>query len=374
MKPKIAIVTNIAWNLYNFRRDLARALKEAGYEPVLIAYPDNYAAKLVEEGWTFVPMKNMERTGINPAKDIQLLFDFINTYKRLNIACALHYNAKPLVYASFAASYLNIPYIANITGLAGPFSGNRALISKVVGLLYKRAFKNSYKVVFQNKDDRAFFLDKKLTKASKTVLIPGSGVNMDKFDARLFEVPSNDKLIFLMFSRLSWAKGIAYYVDAARIVKRKYPGVEFKLMGPFDSDKLAIKKEQVEEWQKEGAIEYLGVSDNVQREICKADVIVYPSYYMEGLPKSLIESAAMSKPIITTDNVGCREAVDDGVNGFLVPVKDSAALVEACEKLINMPAEERAKMGEASRKIAVDRFDEKKVLGIYLNLINKIMH
>src|SRR5690242_17640149 len=125
LRPNIAIVANIAWNLYNFRRGLAVAIKEAGYEPILMAAPDKYAEKLIQEGWKFVPLKNMERTGVNPIKDITLFFDLMKIYKKYSIKCALHYNAKALVYASLSASFLNIPYLSTITGLAGPFSGGR---------------------------------------------------------------------------------------------------------------------------------------------------------------------------------------------------------------------------------------------------------
>jgi len=370
-KLQIAIVTNIAWNIYNFRRGLAAAIRNEGYEPVLMAAYDEYAEKLEEEGWKFVAVESMERTGINPLRDVALLKELINLYKTHEIGVALHYNAKPLVYASLAATYLNIPSIPSITGLAGPFSGNRLLISKIVTFLYTLALKKSHKVVFQNTEDREFFLDKKITQREKTVMIEGSGVNMKLFNSDLFGTPPVDKTVFLMFSRLSKAKGVEYYIEAAREIKAKYKNVEFKLAGPFDSDKLALSKEDVDAWHKEGIITYLGVSDFIQKEISESHIIVYPSYYREGVPKSLIESAAMSRPIITTDNVGCREVVQDGVNGFLVPIKDGKALAEACEKFMLMNEREKAALGKASRQIAIDRFDEEKVLKKYIELINE---
>ncbi|MEO6151498.1 MAG: glycosyltransferase family 4 protein [Mucilaginibacter sp.] len=373
-KPRVAIVTNIAWNIYNFRRGLATAIREAGYEPVLMAAPDPYAEKLIEEGWIFIPVNNLERTGINPLKDLRLLNEFIKLYKGNKIACALHYNAKPLVYASLAASYLGIPYIPSITGLAGPFSGDRPLIGKIVTILYTSALKHSYRVVFQNNEDRAFFLEKKITVAPKTLLIEGSGVNMEKFRSELYGEPPADHLVFLMFARLSRAKGVEYFIDSARFIKKKHPNIVFKLAGPFDSDKLALTKEEIDAWVKEGIIEYLGVSDFIQKEISQAHVIVYPSYYREGIPKSLIESAAMSRPIITTDNVGCREVVKDGVNGFLVPVKSGVALTAACERFIALSAEEKIAMGKASRELAAERFDEKKVVGAYVRLIGDCLN
>ncbi|GAA4331429.1 glycosyltransferase family 4 protein [Mucilaginibacter gynuensis] len=372
-RPRIAIVTNIAWNIYNFRRGLAIAIKNAGYDPILIAADDSYGAKLSQEGWDFVPVNHLERTGVNPIKDLMLFNEFIKIYKEYNISFALHYNAKPLVYASLAAAFLEIPFIPNITGLAGPFSGNRKLIAFLVTKLYRWALNKSEKVVFQNNEDLEFFVKNKIINLEKAILIEGSGVNMDNFKADLFEAPSDENTVFLMFARLSRAKGVEEYVNAARFIKNLYPKVTFKLAGPFDSDKLAIRKEEVEEWVNEGVIEYLGVSDFIQREISKAHAIVYPSYYREGVPKSLIESAAMSKPIITTDNVGCREVVRDGVNGYLIPVRDSASLAAAFTKFINLDKDQRDSFGEESRKIATSRFDEKIVIEAYMKLINRSM-
>jgi glycosyltransferase involved in cell wall biosynthesis len=368
---RVAIVTNIAWNLFNFRRGLAKAIKDAGYEPVLIAAPDAYSKRLVDEGWHFIPMQHLERTGVNPVKDLLLLKEFIDLYREQNIKFALHYNAKPLVYASLAAAALKIPYIATITGLAGPFTGNRAVIRQIVTVLYRLAFSRCQRLGFQNKEDLKFFLDKKMISKTKTFLVEGSGVNMDDFRAELYGQPPVNKTVFLMFARLSWAKGVKYYFEAAKIIKAKYPNVVFKLAGPFDGDSLSISKHQIDEWHNSGFIEYIGVSDFIQREISEAHVIVYPSYYREGIPRSLIESAAMSRPIITTDNVGCREVVNDGVNGYLVPVKNSVALAQAFEQYLNLTNEQKSDMGNASRKIALERFDERLILSRYLSFIRE---
>jgi glycosyltransferase involved in cell wall biosynthesis len=318
-------------------------------------------------------MQHLERTGVNPVKDLLLLKEFIDLYRDQNIKFALHYNAKPLVYASLAAAALKIPYIATITGLAGPFTGDRAIIRQIVTGLYRLAFAKCYKLGFQNKEDLKFFLDKKMISEAKTFLVQGSGVNMDDFRAERYGEPPVDKTVFLMFARLSWAKGVQYYFEAAKIIKTKYPNVVFKLAGPFDGDSLSISKQQIDEWHNSGFIEYIGVSDFIQREISEAHVIVYPSYYREGVPRSLIESAAMSRPIITTDNVGCREVVNDGVNGYLVPVKDSNALAAAFERYLNLTDEEKLKMGASSRQLALDRFDEKAILSTYIGYIDNAL-
>ncbi len=372
-KGKIAIVTNISWNLFNFRRGLARSITEAGFEPVLMAAPDNYEKKLVDEGWTFVPVKHLERTGTNPFSDVQLFFEFVSLFKKHQISCVLNYNAKPLVYASIASSYLNIPFFPTITGLAGPFSGNRTIVRQIVKVLYRIAFRRSSRVIFQNADDRDYFVRKNIINRTKSVLVNGSGVNLDQFKSEDLAVPTN-KIVFLMFSRLTKTKGVYHYVEAAKELKKTYNEVEFRLLGPFDHDKFAVKKEEVAAWNESETIDYLGVSDSIKNEISEADVIVYPSYYKEGIPKALMEAAAMSKPIITTDNVGCREVVTHGLNGFLIPVKDTSALVAACEKVILMKKEDRQKMGEASRKIAESKFNEDDVFLVYNTLIQNALH
>jgi glycosyltransferase involved in cell wall biosynthesis len=370
---KIAIVTNISWNIYNFRIDLVRAIKKAGYQPVLIAATDKYAKLLIEDGWTFIPVDNMERTGTNPFKDMVTFFDLLRIYRSHKIDLALHYHSKPLIYGNLAATLLKIPFIPTITGKGGPFSDDRKIIKLLVSFLYRLSFRKSAKVVFQNNEDMDFFVEEGITKRAKAELAEGSGIDLIKFDADRYTKPDNEKVVFFMYSRLTHAKGVTFYVDAAKKITKKYKNVEFKLAGTFESDRLAIKKEDMALWHKQGHINYIGVTTDMPLELSRSHVIVLPSYYSEGLPKSLIEAAAMSKPIITTNNVGCRQAVQHNVNGYLVPVKDSDKLAEAFEDFINLSDDEKKAMGAASRKAAETRFDKKIVVQKYMSLINNIL-
>ncbi len=216
-------------------------------------------------------------------------------------------------------------------------------------------------------------MKEKLIDENKCDILPGSGVDINKF--KPLKIEKNDKSFrFLLISRMLWDKGVGEYIEAVKIIKRKYKNVEFCLLGAIGvSNPNAIDKKVIRRWEKEKIIKYLGTTDNVVNEIAKADCIVLPSYYREGVPRTLLEAAAMEKPIITTDNVGCREVVDDGINGFLCRVKDSKDLAEKMEKMLNLSEEKRIKMGKAGREKIIKEFDERIVINKYLKTIEKLL-
>jgi glycosyltransferase involved in cell wall biosynthesis len=246
---------------------------------------------------------------------------------------------------------------------------NDNLSSKVARWLYKVSF-NRNRVLFENEDDCKEFLAKNLVKKSQTTLIPGSGINTEAFQPK--HTPSNSKnLIFLLIARLIKDKGVVEYIEAIKSIRTKYPTVQFKILGSYYfGNPSSISEEEVKGWIDDGIIEYLGYTDAVLEEIEKADCIVLPSY-REGLSRVLLEGASMSKPIITTDVTGCRDVVDDGVNGYLVPPKDSKSLAIAIEKMIALSDEERIIMGQKGRLKVIKEFDEKIVIKHYLNVINQ---
>lgn len=369
---RIAIVSNISWTLYNFRLGLAQEIKNAGYEPILISFPDKYAKILSANGWKFIPLKHFERTGINPIKDLLVLFELIKLYKSLKITCAFHYYSKSLVYGNLAASLLKIPFIPTIAGLGGPFSDSRPIVRALIRLLYKISFANSKRVVFQNDEDLNFFVRANIIKNKKAVLIEGSGIDLMKFNPSKYAEPRQDMLVFLMYARLTKLKGVEFYVEAAKAIKKKYKNTEFRLAGTFESDRQAVKKEDVLKWHNEGIINYLGVITDIPNELSQSHTVVLPSFYWEGLPRTLIEAAAMAKPIITTDNVGCRQVVTHGVNGFLVAKKSTGALISSLEHFISLSVADRLKLGETSRQIALERFDEKIINKRYISLIKEV--
>jgi len=368
---KIVISSNTSWSIYNFRLGLVKALKEKGYEVTIVAPKDGYTRKLVDLGFEYHDIF-INGKGTNPLEDLVTVGRYCKIYKNVKPSIALHFTVKPNIYGNVACKLLKIPVISTITGLGTPFVKG-GILTFVVEKLYRLALRNSSYVFFQNKDDFELFSSKGLVNKSKCEILPGSGINVERFRP----ISSEEKgksFRFLLIARLIWDKGIGEYVEAARMLKRKYKNVEFCILGPVGVDNPnAIPKEVVKSWENEGVIRYLGVSEDVREEIAASDCVVLPSYYREGIPRVLLEAAAMEKPIITTDSVGCREVVDDGVNGFLCKVKDAGDLANKMEMMLNLSEGERAKMGKAGREKVIREFDERIVIGKYLEAIERIL-
>jgi glycosyltransferase involved in cell wall biosynthesis len=363
----VAIVLNTSWNIYNFRLALIHALRNVGYKVILIAPKDEYSQKLEEEGFLYYDIK-MNNKGINPFEDLLLIHDFYKIYRKVKPDILLNYTIKPNIYSSLAAKCLGIPVINNITGLGTVFLNNN-LSSHIARWLYKISLRNN-SVVFQNRDDMRLFIEKKLIEEKSVTLIPGSGIDTERFKSAE-SVSRNTKFTFLMIARLIKDKGIEEYIEAIRLVhqSKNREKCTFKILGAlYLSNPTAISQKELDSWIEEGLIEYLGHSDNVQEEIEKVDCVVLPSY-REGLSRVLLEASSMAKPIITTDVPGCRDVVDSGVNGYLVKVKNSVELAEAMERMVNLPLEELTRMGEEGRKKVVNNFSQEKVIAKYLSLL-----
>jgi glycosyltransferase involved in cell wall biosynthesis len=369
---KIVICLNTAWNLVNFRAGLIRALVKSGHEVVAVAPEDKYAVSLNALGCRFVPL-HMENGGTNPMQDALLTWRFLRLFAHVRPDVYLGYTVKPNVYGSLAAHMLHIPVINNIAGLGAVFIKDGWLV-RVVRWLYRMALKRSAKVFFQNDDDRQLFISGGLVRAEVTELLPGSGIDLKHFTPTL--TPSvNDvksKFRFLLIARMLRDKGVDEYVEAARLLRHRWPQAEFCLLGFVDvQNPAAISRAEMDEWVAEGVVNYLGVSDDVRAQIVVADCVVLPSY-REGTPHTLLEAAAMARPIITTDAVGCREVVDDGVNGYLCKVRDSGDLAEKMEQMLSLSPEQRTEMGLRGRAKMVAEFDEQIVIGKYLAAIEEI--
>jgi glycosyltransferase involved in cell wall biosynthesis len=369
LNKRIVLSLNTSWNIYNFRLNLARALKKNGYEVVLIAPYDEYSDKLCEEfEYHDIYMNNK---GTNPKEDLKTLVSFYKLYKTIKPDVVLNYTIKPNIYGNIACRLLGIKIINNISGLGTVFI-KKSLVTKVVKWLYKYSLSKSSKVFFQNSDDRELFVENKLVSRDKCGLLPGSGIDTEKFKPLMY-VKEDDTFRFLLIARMLYDKGIAEYVEAAKIFKEKYKAVEFQLLGSLDaSNNTAISKEQMQEWVNAGYVNYLGVTDNVQEFIKKADCIVLPSY-REGTPRTLLESASMAKPIVTTHVVGCKEVVDDEVNGYLCEVRNAGDLADKMEMMLNLSNDERVLMGQRGREKMVHEFDESIVIQKYLDTIQKIL-
>ncbi|MFB9863450.1 glycosyltransferase family 4 protein [Rufibacter immobilis] len=363
---RIAIVINKSWNIFNFRLSLVRALLAAGHEVVAIAPEDAYSAKLVAEGCTFVPLP-MESKGTNPIKDMLLIRKFLQAYQSVKPDVILQYTIKPNIYGSIAARLAGIPTINNVSGLGTVFIVEN-LVSKIAMALYRFSFRFPAKVFFQNSDDKALFLERKLVRESITEVIPGSGIDTKKYRPAA-QFKRQHPFVFLMVSRALYEKGLVEYVEASKILKAKYPEIRVQLLGAIDEEgNIGIKRTLVEQWAQEGWLEYLGTSDDVASVMHQADCVVLPSY-REGTPRTLLEAAAMAKPIVTTNVPGCKETVVDGYNGYLCEVRNGADLAAKMEAVYQLSDAALQAMGQNSRRLAEEKFDEKFVIDRYFAAI-----
>lgn len=361
---KIMVLSSYAPTLFFFREDMMIAMIKKGHE-VIAAAPES------EEDWKdefkeinvkYVSIKGIERNSTNPIKDIIGFFSILKAIKKEKPDKIFAYQAKTIIYGCIAAKFVGIKEIYALMGGLGSVLRNKrySIASKIMKIEYKVAFKYCNKVFFQNSDDYKEMLGVGLIKDNKTVLINGSGVNMIKFAAK--PMPKNP--VFLFVGRIIRDKGVIEYIEAAEIVKLKYPRVKIQIVGYFDTNPTAIKKEEIQPYIDNGIIEYLGSASDVRPFLEKCFVFVLPSYH-EGTPKSVLEAMATGRPIITTDAPGCRETVIDGINGFLVPVKNSEVLAEKMIWMIEH-REEAEKMGQESLKICREKFDVNKVNEIIL--------
>jgi glycosyltransferase involved in cell wall biosynthesis len=373
MAPKrVMISINASWNIYNFRAGLIRGLQQSGYEVVAAAPLDDYSARLEELGCHHVALP-MDSNGSSPLKDGLLFLRYLRLLRRERPDVFLGYTIKPNIYGSLAARLLGIPVINNVSGLGTAFIHDTWL-TRLVELLYRLALRSSKTIFFQNTDDRNLFVASKLARLEQTSLVPGSGVDLDKFRPQPSLAPpgSSTSPCFLLIARMLWDKGVGEYVEAARLVKKLVPGARFQLLGFINAgNPMAISRAEIDAWAREGAVEYLGVADDVRGVIEKADCVVLPSY-REGTPRTLLEAAAMGKPLITTDAPGCRNVVDDGVNGFLCTVGDANDLAEKLITFASLNPARRREMGLASRLKAEAEFDERIVVNRYLAALEVI--
>jgi glycosyltransferase involved in cell wall biosynthesis len=369
-KAKVLFATNSAWNFINFRAGLIRALVTSGYEVVAVAPPDEYVPSLAALGCRFVPLP-MDNGGTHPGRDLLLLWRFYRLLRCEQPDVYLGYTVKPNVYGSLAAHALGIPVINNIAGLGAVFIQDDWLTLLVRGL-YRLALSRSVKVFFQNDDDRRMFVSAGLVTHTLTDRLPGSGVDLTKFAP--LSLPGQSPMRFLLIARMLWDKGVGEYVEAARILKHHASNADFCLLGFLEvQNPAAISRKQMDAWVEESVVRYLGVSDDVRAEIATADCVVLPSYYREGTPRTLLEAAAMGRPIITTDAVGCRDVVDDGVNGYLCRPRDPVDLAEKIARMAGLSPAEREAMGQRGREKVEREFDERIVIGKYLKAIASVV-
>ena len=369
-KMKVVIALNTAWNLLNFRAGLIKAMLADGHEVVAVAPHDEYADRVRALGCRFVALP-MDNQGTNPVRDAVLWWRYRRLLKTLRPDVFLGFTVKPNVYGSLAARSLGIAVVNNIAGLGSVFNKNNWLTA-LVRRLYRLALSGSAKVFFQNQDDLDAFVAQGLVNPMVVGLLPGSGVDLEKFKPQNL-IRNDQKVKLLLVARMLWEKGVGEYVQAASELKIDHPNAEFSLLGFLDvKNPHAISREQMDAWVKSSAINYLGVSDDVASVMNEYDVIVLPSKYREGTPRSLLEAAAMGKPIVTTNTSGCRDVVDDGISGYLCAPGDAQDLSRAMGQLLALTPDERQAMGQQGRLKMERSYDERLVVNQYLAALAKL--
>ena len=363
---RVVIAANSSWNIVNYRLGLIRALKSQGYEPIVVSPLDPADEERLNELGVERIAVEMDRSGLNPFTDLRLLLAYRRILRRVQPIALLSFTIKPNIYGCLAAG--RIPAFANISGLGTVFI-KRGLLLRIVTFLYRFALKRAAMVFFQNPDDRELFVKRGLVRPGAARVLPGSGVDLGRFSP--VPVPTG-RVTFLFIGRLLGDKGIRELVDAARKLHRDGREVSVQLLGPIDEDnRTAISRVELDGWLEEGVVDYLGTTDDVRPFIEKATAIVLPSY-REGLPLSLLEAGAMGRPLIATDVPGCRQVVEDGLNGFLCEVRSPASLAHAMNRVRDLPEQERSAMGAASRRKIEAEFREALVIDAYLELLGEL--
>lgn len=364
----VILSANTSWYLWNFRRELAGAIRALGYDVVFVAPADAYSARLAECG-TFEPIV-LSRKGKNPASELLAVWRYAGIFRKHRPAAVMTWTPKPNIYSGLAGRLTGNTVIPNVAGL-GTLFVQRGWLSGFVGAMYRAAFSKLKTVFFQNSDDRDDFVSAGWASAAAARLLPGSGVDLERFPAT--PLPDNDTFVFLYAGRLLAEKGLPELVAAGQRLRDDGSRFAIRVYGHFDpGNPAAITETTMRRWHEQGDVDFRGATDSIETAIREANCVVLPSYYREGVPRILLEAAASGRPVITTDAVGCRDAVIDGVTGLTCKPQDIDSLEAAMHSMLDMPTNERAAMGEAGRRLAEERFDERFVIAAYVDALESL--
>lgn len=363
----VVISANSVWNIVNFRKPLIEALVAAGWQVVALAPNDGSASAIADLGAEFVPIR-IDSSGTSPFRDARLFADYLAILRRLRPRAFLGFTAKPNIYGSLAARLLGVRTINNISGLGTAFMSEGAL-NRLVSRLYRLSLAKSARVFFQNADDLELFVTKGLVRPSQAERIPGSGIDLNRFHPSGAVRPENRPFRFLFVGRLLRDKGLVEYAEAARMLRPRWPHVEFAILGFAGSDnRSAVPIGELERWRADGIATLLGETEDVRPYLEDSDCVVLPSY-REGLPRSLLEAAAMAVPMIATDVPGCRDVVTNRKNGFLCEARSAESLASAMEDMLGLLPAERSAMGRRGRAKVEREFDQALVVKAYLEAL-----
>jgi glycosyltransferase involved in cell wall biosynthesis len=359
---RVLVIANDSWNIQHFRAGLIRALLDHGHEVTTVSPEPSGVTidgrPLPHRTW------RMTRSGTNPFREVADIGRLAAILLGERPDLLLGFTIKPNIYACGLSRLVGIAAAPNVTGLGTAFLGGNGL-RRLVVLLYRFAFAKTRTVFFQNPDDQDLFVREGIVGQSRSRVLPGSGIDLSRFPPA--ELPRDVR--FLMIARLLGDKGVREYAEAARQVKAKFPGAHFALLGELDREnRTAIARHELNAWVEEGIIDYPGATPDVRPFIAASTALVLPSY-REGLPRTLLEGAAMARPLIGADVPGCRELVRDGLTGFLCQPRDARSLAAAMERLADSAHEVRVRMGQQARAMAEREYDEQHVVAAYLELL-----
>lgn len=372
-KKLIALLTNNDDDVYCFRKELIEALIADGYE-MLISCPDGPKFELMKEIPYIYDNPDIDRRGTNPVKDLGLMRHYFKLFKKHKPAVVLTYTAKPNVYASIAAHKLGIPVINNLTGL-GSVVNEKGLMKAFIMWLFKLAYRKSACMMFQNETNMQVAIDVGMVKG-KYRLIPGSGVDTDRYPLQPYPDGGDGKtgapVVFNYIGRILHDKGVDDYIEAAKRIKKEYPQTEFNMLGFIEPTEIHYEKD-LAELEKQGIVTYRGSQKDVKPFIARAHCTIHPSTYGEGMSNVLQESASSGRFLITTDNPGCKETVEDNKTGYIYKGGDVDALVRAIERFLTLPNSQRQLAGELGRKRMEEKFSRKIVIKAYQEEIKSIL-
>lgn len=368
-KPLIALLANNDEHVYCFRKELIEAITDNGYDMLLSCSYGKKLELMKNINYTY-DNPVIDRRGTNVFSDFKLYLHYLKLFRAYRPDVVLTFTAKPNVYASIAAKQLKIPYINNVTGF-GSILNKNGLLKSFIMQLFKFAYRGSSCVMFQNSTNMQLALDSGMIKG-KYRLIPGSGVNIEKFSFEPYpdggDGISGETIVFNYIGRILHDKGVDDYLAAAKTIKAKYPNTEFNLVG-FVEPTESHYEQELSELEKQGIVVYRGNQNDVAPFLARSHATIHPSVYGEGMSNALLETAATGRPIITTDNAGCRETVNDGETGFVYHSGNVDELVEKIEEFLSLSNEKRAKMGALGREKVSTEFNRDKVIENYLNEI-----
>ncbi|MEO5999038.1 MAG: glycosyltransferase family 4 protein [Chitinophagaceae bacterium] len=367
VKRRIAFVSPNAWTMYNFRREVLQSILQNGFEIIIIAGNDKYAELLVSMGCLFIPV-TIKNHSLRLTDDLLLYLRLRKIYKQYHPDFIFHYVAKPNIYGTIAARLLNIPSVAVITGLGHAFNKNN-LLKVLIKRLYQFSLRYAHEVWCLNADDADYFVRHKIVSIQKIKTLPGEGVNIEHFKKDSIPRKQRNIFTFLMSARLLKSKGVTEYANAALMLNQKDLRFRCLLVGAREQHPDAISSTLITRWQQQPGFFYLGFIDDIRIHLAEADCFVYPSYYNEGIPRSLLEACSLELSVITTDNTGCRNLVQDGINGFLCNKRDPVSLAAKMEKMIKLDCDQRVLMGARSRKIVEANYNMDIVVTCYIRLL-----